>query len=185
MATLNKYIYDLKGILRNHHIVDEDYLSDRLLEFWIITQRSLWLRRRDRAFIHTDQANMQTLITEIDATDRSFISDKVPAEYKILRSSEKLPKLINFESWDGIISVGPIDMASQRFNHVAYEEAMRSGFGRFNSNQIHSFLRNGYLYLSARKNTNYWQLITQAAVTGIFEDPRELEEFNHINRTAC
>lgn len=185
MATLNKYIFDLKEILRNHHIVDEDYLTNRLLEFWIISQRSLWLKRRDRAFIHTDQANMQSLITEMFSVDRSFIPDLVPATYKILRSENKLPKLINFESWDGIISAGSIDMASQRFNHVTYEEAMRSGFGRFNRNQIHSFLSDGYLYTTARNNTNYWQLISQASITGIFEDPREVANFKHIDGTAC
>ena len=185
MATLNQYIYDLKELLRNHHIVDEDYLTNRMLEFWIITQRSMWIKRRVRLFIHADHSLMQTLVAEVDSVDRSFISDKVSAVYKILRTSQQIPKTINFESWDGIISCGPIDMGSNRFNHCEYEEAVRSGNGRFNKKQIYSFSHNSYVYLISKARDNYWQLITQVAVTGIFEDPREVGEFNHVDGDPC
>lgn len=183
--TLNQYIYDIWGLLRNHNITDEDYLTDRMIEFWIIGQRATWIKKRDRAFIHTDHSLMQTVVTPVISIDRSFVPDLVSAEYKILRSEERLPKAINFESWDGILHAGPIDMAGVRFNHVEYEEAMRSGYGRFNKTQIFSFTHDRYLYLKSRAVHSYWHLITQAAVTGIWEDPREVGDFTHIDGEAC
>jgi hypothetical protein len=185
MATLNHYVYDLKELLRNHHIVDEDYLTNDMLEFWIITQRSMWVKRRDRAFIHTDHSLMQTIIAEVDSIDRSFIPESIPVIYKTLRTTQQIPKLINFESWDGVISAGPVDMWANRFNHCEYEEAVRSGYGRFNKSQIFSFTLNDYLYIVSKSRNNFYQLITRIAVTGIFEDPRAVGEFKHIDGTSC
>jgi len=185
MASLRKYQYDLRGLLRNHHATDEDYLTDRMLEFWIISQRAMWIKRRDRAFITSDHSLMQTITCEIDSVDRSFLPDTLPVNYKILRTTTVIPKSINFESWDGIISCGPVDMIANRFNHCEYEEAVRSGYGRFNKTQIYSFLMNSYIYLASKAKHNYWQLITRIAVTGIWEDPRAVANYAHEDGTPC
>ena len=71
-------------------------------------------------------------------------------------------------------------MVADRFNHCDYMEAVNSGHGRFNKNQIYSFVHNKYLYIVSKGISSYWQLISQAAVTGIFEDPREVGEFTHV-----
>ena len=185
MATLAKFIYDIKGLLRNHTQVDDDLLTDRQVEFWIITQRASWIRKRDRLFIQQDHSLMQTLTTPIIAIDRSFSPIEIPVHYRILRSQVQLPKLINFESWDGVISSGPVDMVSDRFNHCEYLEAVNSGHGRFNRSQIYSFIHNKYLYLVSKSVSNYWQMISQSAVTGIFEDPREVGNFVHVSGETC
>ena len=117
MATLNQFIYDIRGIIRNHVSVDDDYLTDRQIEFWIITQRANWIRRRDRLFIQQDHSLMQTLTSPIISIDRSFAPTEIPVSYRILSSQLQLPKLINFESWDGVIHSGPADMVADRFNH--------------------------------------------------------------------
>jgi hypothetical protein len=182
---LNKYIYDIRGALRNYHNVDDDPLTDRQIEFWIISQRATWAERRDRTFMTSDHSLMQTIIDEIIAVDRSFVANNVPAGYKILRTEERLPKPINFKSWDGIISCGPIDMAARRFNHCSYDEAVASGYGRFNKNQIYSFYHNGHIYLISRSESNYWKLITKIAITGIWQDPREVGNFSHLNGEPC
>ena len=137
-----QYIYDCRGMLRNYHIIDEDTLTDRQIEFWIMTQRSTWINRRDTAYIKTDHAFSQSLVSDVISVDRSVIPAAVPVGYKILRTKAVLPRLINFKSWDGVISAGPIDLASERFNHVEYREAMLSGNGRFNKDQIYSFYLN-------------------------------------------
>jgi hypothetical protein len=185
MASLNEYTFDVKSLLRNYHIIDEDTLSERQVEFWIIQQRSLWARRRDRAYISSDLSLQQVLIEDIISIDRSFLPTNVPATYRILRSNRVLPKLMNFESWDGIITTGPADMVSKRWNHCMYNEAVNSGYGRFNKSQIFSFMMNGYLYIISRSNSNYWKYISQTAVVGIFEDPRELGNFKHVIGEAC
>lgn len=182
---LNKYIYDIKGLLRNHNIVDDDLLSDRQVEFWIVSQRATWIKRRDKAFIAKDHSLMQTVTFPVISIDRSFNNVDIPVNYRILRSEEQLPKTINFESWDGYISVGPVDMAARRFNHKEYEEAINSGWGRFNRSQIFTFSHDSYIYFISQSHDDYWKLLSQAAAIGIFEDPREVSEFTHIDGQPC
>lgn len=185
MSSLNHYIYDLKGLLRNHNLVDEDLLTDRQVEFWIKTQRELWIKRRDKALIGNDNSITQTLITPVISIDRSYKPDLVPAEYRILRSEDQLPKAISFDSWDGIVSTGSIDMVGKRFNHCSMEEAINSGWGRFNRSQIFTFTYDSYLFLISQSYDNYWKLISQASVKGIWSDPREVGNFIHIDGDPC
>jgi len=183
--TLYEYIYDVKSLIRNLNIVDEDLLTDDLIEFWIVAQRAQWIKKRDTAFISIDHSLSQTVVSEVESVDRSFIPDLVVSGYKILRTKEKLPKLINFTSWDGIMNAGPVDMAAPRFNHKEYREAVSSGYGQFNKTQIYSFLLNDYLYIISRAVKNYWFLITQVAVNGIYENPRDVGDFIHVTGDAC
>jgi len=182
---LYKYIYDTKSLIRNLNIVDDDLLTDDLVEFWIITQRAMWIRRRDSAYIANDHSLVQSVVSEVESVDRSFIPGLVESQYKILRTKEKLPKLINFSSWDGVISAGPVDMGAPRFNHKEYREAVSSGNGQFNKRQIFSFIMNDYLYIISKAINNYWYLITQVAVLGIYEDPRAVGNFVHVTGDAC
>jgi hypothetical protein len=183
--TLNQYIYDIKGLLRNHNLVDEDLLTDRMVEFWIVAQRYMWTKRRDRAFIDSDHSLTQTIITDVISIDRSFNPSIISARYKTLRSKTMIPKPINFESWDGIINTGPVDIVSKRFNHTSYQEAVSSGNGRFNRNEIYTYYLSGYLYFISQTHDEYWKLLSKAAITGIWEDPREVGNFNHVDGTPC
>ena len=62
---------------------------------------------------------------------------------------------------------------------------MLSGNGRFNKDQIYSFYLNDYLYIISKSLKGYWYLISQVAVIGIFENPRDLGNFIHINGDPC
>lgn len=185
MVTGNKLIYDIRGMLRNYHIVDEDTLTDRQVEFWIIAQRATWINKRDTAYIKADHAFAQTLTSDVISIDRSFMPTRVPAGYRILRTKTVLPTLINFKSWDGVINTGPIDMVSERFNHSEYRESIASGNGRFNKNEIYSFINDDYLYIISKSLKGYWSLLSQVAVMGIFNDPRDVGNFKHVSGEAC
>jgi len=180
-----KYIYDIRGLLRNYNITDEDLLTDRQIEFWIVTQRAMWTKRRDSSYIGIDHSLSQSLTEEVISVDRSMVPTAVPAGYRILRTNRRLPRLINFTSWDGVISTGPIDLASDRFNHVEYREAIASGNGRFNKTQIFSFIFDDYLFIISKGVKNFWYLISQVGVVGIFENPRDLANFKHVTGEPC
>jgi hypothetical protein len=179
------YIYDVRGMLRNYHIIEEDTLTDRQVEFWIMTQRSNWINKRDTAYIKVDHSFSQSLISDVISIDRSIIPTAVPAGYRILRTKTVLPHLINFKSWDGVISAGPIDIVSERFNHGEYREAVMGGNGRFNKDQIFSFILDDYLYIISKSLKNYWYLISKVAVIGIFDNPRDLGNFRHVTGEPC
>jgi hypothetical protein len=186
MATSGfKLIYDVRQLLRNYNITDEDLLTDRQIEFWIMSQRAMWIKRRDSAFIKIDHSLSQVLTEDVISVDRSMVPTDVPAQYRILRTQRKLPRLINFTTWDGVVSAGPVDLASDRFNHKEYREAIASGNGRFNKTQIFSFIFNDYLYIISKGVKNYWYLLSQVGVVGIFEDPREVGNFKHVTGETC
>jgi len=178
-------IYDTRGLIRNFNIVDDDLLTDRQIEFWINAQRSLWINRRDSAYTGIDHSFRQILVEDVISIDRSMIPTDVPAQYRILRTSRKLPQLINFKTWDGIVSAGPVDLKMPRFNHKEYREAVSSGNGRFNKEQVFSFMFDDYLYIVCQSVKNYWYLISQVGVIGIFENPREVGNFKHVTGEAC
>jgi hypothetical protein len=180
-----QYLYDIRGLLRNYHIIDEDFLTERQIEFWMVSQRATWIKKRDSAYMKIDHTLAQVLTEDIISVDRSFNVNDVPAGYRILRTKRRLPGLINFLTWDGIVDAGPVDMAANRFNNMEYREAIASGNGRFNKNQIFSFHNDGYLYIISKGIKNYWYLISQVAVTGIFEDPRALGDFKRITGEPC
>ena len=183
--TGNQYIYSIRMELRNNHITDEDLLTDRLVEFWIMSQRATWIKRRDSAYINIDHSLSQQLTEDVISIDRSMLPDRVEAGYRILRTNRKLPRLINFTSWDGIITTGSIDLAGQRFNHCEYKEAVSSGHGRFNKNQIYSFIFDDYLFIISQSTSNSWYLISQVGVVGIFENPRALGNYIHVTGDPC
>jgi len=185
MATGYKLLYDLRGLIRNFNIVDDDLLSDRQLEFWINAQRALWIARRDSTYIKNDHSFRQILTEDVISVDRSMMPTAVPAQYRILRTNRKLPQLINFKSWDGIVSAGPVDLKMPRFNHCELNEAIVSGNGRFNKEQIFSFMFDDYLYIICKSVKNYWYLISKVGVVGIFEDPREVGNFKHVTGETC
>jgi hypothetical protein len=180
-----QYIYDVRSQLRNNHITDEDLLTERQIEFWIVAQRSTWIERRDSAYINIDHSLAQVLTESVISIDRSMLPDRVEAGYRILRTNRKLPRMINFTSWDGVINAGPIDMASPRFNHCEYNEAINSGNGRFNKDQIYSFILDDYLFIVSKSISNSWYLISQVGVMGIFENPRDLGNFIHVTGDPC
>ena len=180
-----QYLWDIRLQLRNNHVTDEDLLTDRLIEFWIVSQRATWIKRRDSAYIKIDHSLAQVLTEDIISVDRSMLPDRVPVGYRILRTNRRLPKLINFASWDGIITAGSVDLAGERFNHCEYNEAISSGNGRFNKSQIYSFIFDDYLFIVSRSLSSAWYLISQVGVTGIFENPRDLGNFIHVTGDAC
>jgi len=180
-----QYLYDTRSLLRNNNITDEDFLTNRQIEFWIMSQRALWIKHRDSTYIGIDHSLSQVLTEDIISVDRSMCPTDVPAQYRILRTNRKLPRLINFTSWDGVISAGPVDLASNRFNHREFHEAIASGNGRFNKTQIFSFIFDDYLFIISRSFKSQWFLISQVGVVGIFENPRDLGNFKHVTGETC
>ena len=166
-------------------ITDEDFLTDRQIEFWIKTQRELWIKRRDDAYTANDESLSQQIISDVKSVDRSVNGKKVVAQYRVLRTSDPIPKPIAFKSWDGIISTGPIDLYSNRFNHVAYGESLYANYGRFNKAMLFTYYLGGYVYIVSRSNDNYFSLLTKIAIRGIFNDPREVGKFNNVDGSPC
>jgi len=184
MITLNKLIFDLWELVRPN-LSDDDNFDKRQLAFWIQTQRALLVRNELNKNRTIDDNLIQDLgCLELELADKADCCD-ISDGCKILRTKDTIPNTIELHNKTAITRVAPIDKHTIPFSHVSYERAIWSGNGRFNSNQIFTFLLNDKIYVVA-KNNSLLKYATHINVRGVFEDPQEVGKFNQCaNNTVC
>jgi hypothetical protein len=184
--TSNEMIYEIRERVRQFNLYDDDKLDDRMIKNWIHNQRALWLRNDLNKSHSVDEQLIQTLCMELEFADRSSCPEHLTG-YTVLQTKLDIPKTIELNKSDGIISVGPIDKMSRPFSYVPIERARFSGNGRWNSNMIFTF-RYGLKLLVISKNMSgdsFLVYMRYLGVRGIFENPEDVSNFTHIDGTAC
>lgn len=183
MVTLNELVYDLWDIVRPT-LSDDDTFDKRQIEFWVKNQRALWLRNELNKNRTIDDNIIQDLgCVELELADAADCCD-VSDGCKVLRTKLTIPNTIELHNKTGLTRVALINKLSIPFNFVPYEQAIFSGNGRFNKNQIFAFLLNDRIYLIA-KNPTLVKYLEYINVRGIFEDPTEAAAFSHCSGEAC
>ena len=186
--TLNQYIYDLRGIIRNNRLADDDRLSNRLLKEWVRTHRAVWIRRESsHGGWQVPRQIIQSLgCVLLEVSDRSKCPDLLTTGGSVLRTVLEIPKTIEFKNRDGIIECGPVDKIALPFSYVPIERARFFGNGRFNKSAICAFPYDSRIYLWANlTNTSFYKYIRYIGVHAVCEDPTEAAQFNHISGLAC
>lgn len=187
MATLNKYVYEVRLRIRQLNLYDDDKLDERLIKDWIKNQRSLSLRNEMNKPRSVDEQIIQTLgCVAVEHADRSSCPTGLTG-YSVLQTTEDIPKTIELNNGDGIIEVGPIDRIAKPFSYVNLSRARFGGNGRFNANIIFAF-RYGLKILLASKNmdnNSFLKYMRFIRVRGVFVDPEEVANFTHVDGTAC
>ena len=149
--TLNQYIYDLRGIISQHRLVDDTRLDDRLLKEWVHTQRAVWIRRESsKGGWQADRQIGQDIHVELEVSDRSKVIGFTTGG-SILRSTLRIPKTVELKNRPAIMEVGPIDNIAMPFSFVSVNRARTFASGRFNTDAICTFLFNMYLYVWAHE----------------------------------
>ncbi len=186
--TLLEYVYDLRGIIRNNRLVDDDRLDDRLLREWVHTNRSAWIRKESsKGGWQIPTQIVQSLgAVLLEVSDRSKSIALLTTGGSILRTTLEIPKTVELKNRDGITEVGPIDPIALAFSYVTIKRARFFGNGRFNKSAICAFPYDSRIYLWANlTNVSFYKYIRYIGVHGIFEDPTEAEQFNHVNGQPC
>ena len=186
--TLNQHVYDLREIIRNNRLADDDRLSNRLLKEWVHTNRADWIRRESsKSGWKLPRQIVQSLgCVLLEVSDRSKCPVLLTTSGSILRTSRDLPKSIELKNRDGVIEVGPVDKIALPFSYVPVERARFFGHGKFNGSAICAFRYDNRIYLWAQlTNESFYKYIRYIGVDGIWEDPTEVANFSHIDGTAC
>ena len=186
--TLNQSVYDLRGIIRNNRLADDDRLDDRLLKEWIHTNRAVWIRQESgKSAWQVPRQIIQSLgCVLLEVSDRSKCPVLLTTSGSILRTNRDLPKSIELKNRDGVIEVGPVDKIALPFSYVPVERARFFGHGKFNGTAICAFRYDNRIYLWAQlTNESFYKYIRYIGVDGIWEDPTEVANFSHIDGTAC
>jgi hypothetical protein len=176
---ISKLIYDVRTAIRD--TVDDQRFSDRFIIYLYNLKRSKYLRN--------DANNLQKLIDNSILQKFCMELEEVTVnecglDYEcgtIMRTTETIPIPIELHLRSAITEVKPSVKITKPFNFVNKERAVWSQFSPF-AESIYAFLDvDNYIYLVSKSETV--KMIDCITVTGIFEDPLELQ--NYKNCCGC
>jgi hypothetical protein len=172
---ISKMIYDVRTAIRD--TVDDSRFSDRYIIYLYNLKRSKYLRN--------DANNLQRLvdtsILQKFCMEMEEVSvDECSLEYDcgtIMRTKGIIPIPLELHLKSAITEVKPSVKITKPFNFVNKERAVWSQYSPF-GDSIYSFLDvDNYIYLISKSETV--KLIDCITVTGIFEDPLELQNYKN------
>ena len=176
---VNKILYDIRTAIRD--TVDDTRFSNKYILHLYNLKRSKYLRN--------DANNLQKLIDTSILQKFCLEMEEVSVnecglDYDcdtIMRSKTTIPTPLELHLKSAITEVKPTVKISKPFNFVNKERAVWSQYSPF-AESIYAFLdTDKYIYLISKSETV--KLIDCITVTGIFEDPLELQ--NYTNCCGC
>jgi len=181
--TFNQLAYRLIALYRAEY-KDTDSLPIELVKEWIHSVRALLLKQRlTKPFSHYSQSIIQTLgPVELESVDSSIFFD-IPSDKYMLRTVRKIPLPINTPGNLGAFTrIGPADRLSVKFKQVSYDTALYTGYGKFNSRDIHTFMLDEKLYIISRDLLAFKDL-EQIDIHGVFQNPESAALFKNPDWT--
>ncbi len=166
--TIKEIVYNIQNLLNRGQQSDDNNMSDSQIEFIVNYHRTRILEEEFRRGRRVDSDFFQTIncikLIRVDLAECCQVELGCP----ILRTEEALPmfvKLNEVTKLDGT----PLSMSnSLRFHWDKYS--------KFTAKSLKWFERNNYVYVT--NNT----LLKWIRVTGIFDDPRKVEDMNSCDK---
>lgn len=176
---LKELIYDLWSVVRGANISDDDSLSEELLTEWILQTRGELLRQQ----FNKGQSNNPDLeqvlecvpVIQVDASECGCYTVGCP----ILRTESKIPHAIEVYHGNLITRVSSPTLLGTPFSIIPFERAPYAGSSKFGKSYPKAFLHNQYWYIISEV------LLDTISIKGIFEDPRELNNFMNCSGEQC
>lgn len=179
--SLNEEVYIIAEKLRGE-LGDDMEIDLRELKHLYHNTRATLLRQlfQRRQSTYIDDIYTQTLNDiELEVIDSSLVAT-LPSGNKMIRTNVTIPQTIDRPGKVGTFKrIGPADRLAERYDVVSYERALRTGNGRFNSDQIVSFLLDNRIYLYSKSGLHLG--LQYIDVVGVFQNPSEVAKFNDSN----
>lgn len=178
MASINQVIFDIREALKDYS--DDSELSNEYILYLLNIKRAKYLKQRiDQLGRSYNNRVLQTLCLETEEVSINECGLDFDCE-TIIRTKKPLPQLLQLSTKDALQRVSPSDKLSIKFNLINRERATGYMNSPFN-NKIKAFLHDdNHIYLIGNPMPLLLECIS---VTGVFEDPTELE--NYSNCCGC
>jgi hypothetical protein len=177
MATQRELIYSVKNILRGGQITDDDSITDRQVAFLIDAARATLLRQQYNKGQNLSDNNIQTVpCMGVEQVDTSLMPG-FPSNCTVYKTSNPLPKPIESKGKDLITGISAPIIGGLTYEYIPYARLPYATFTRFKRPMVTIF--NKYLYLIDAPYT------LNIAVSGVFENPNELSEYNDCEGQPC
>lgn len=177
---LDKLTYDVREGIRQY--TDDSEVSDRYIQYLYGIKRSKYLRQDLNNYERTsDNSIKQTFCLALEEVSVNECGIDIECD-TMLRTTLPVPKPIELHTKVAISSVKPTNRMAVPFNFITKRRAAFISASRFQQ-AIFAFLdEDGYIYVTAPSG-NEFKLLNCLTVTGIFEDPLEL--INYQNCCGC
>lgn len=171
---LNKLIYDIREGLND--LVDDSTISNRYIEYLINIKRSKYLRQslsRGNTFI--DLSVQQTYCDKIVEVSDDMCNLNLDCG-KLLRTSKKVPTLLDLNNKSSITNIRSSSRISLPFNFVTKDRISYLN-DSIPFKGVYLFLDTD-MYIYAYSLEDSFKLIDSIYITGVFNDPIELEDYS-------
>lgn len=171
---LNRIIYDVREALTQY--TDDSEISDRYIIYLYGIKRAKYLRQELNNYQRTTDISVtQTLCLPLEQVSANQCGLDIQCD-TILRTTKPIPQPLELHIKSAITSVKPSKKLIVPFAFVSKEKATYFQDSPFNG--IFAYLDNDkYIYLVSKLNT--LNLIDCISVTGVFEDPLDLLNYNN------
>lgn len=175
MATTNSLrhiIYNIRTLIKDRHSDDLKF-TDRNIAYWIKYLRVKLIRQDYEKGRDPSDNITQSISVDVESVDTGSSISQTTGEFQI-KSKTKLPKFISTYHRDLMLTVG--SAIDESFNIIIQSKAkaIRNCKTKYGKKFPVAYLDNGYLYIIG---CNFY--IENVVVSGVFEDPEEVEKFNN------
>lgn len=172
MNSLRHIIYNIRALIKDRHS-DDIKFSDLNIAYWIKYIRARLIRQQVNNNQTVGDSLIQSVVVPMINEDSGSIIGIVTKD-KVLKSSIKLPKFVSTHKEDLILGIhSPID-DSFVVTIQPKSKAIRNKYNKYGKKYPVAYLDEGYIYID---NCNFY--IEQITVSGVFQDPFEVEKINN------
>ena len=176
--TLNEMIYDIKNPGFGGFQSDDVQLSDRQVAYWINDARDALIGQ----LLSSGKAIPDSIVQHLECVELECVDASECCEittcHSILKSTQKLPRTIQRNDRNTILSVETLDKVKS-FSETTYSRAKVNKYNKYTGDKPRWFIKNDYLYVINEKILEY------VSVSGIFEDPTEAILFTKCDGSPC
>jgi len=183
--TIQQGVNELRLVIRQQNLYDDDQLDDRLLKAWVNNQRALWLRNEMNKPRSIDEQIIQTLgAVPLEVADRTSHPSYLTA-YHILQTSVDIPQTIELNNGDGIVEVSTLDKIAYPISYVTFQRFRFSGNGKWNKNIVFATRYGQRILVMSKGDQSFAKYLRYIGIRGVFENPEAVANFTHLNGDAC
>ena len=176
--TLNELVYDIKNPANGGFQSDDVSVSDRQVAYWANDTRDMLVGQ----LFSSNKTIPDTVIQHLECVDMECLDPAECCEIsscaRVLRSTQKLPRTIQRNGNNSILSVSSADK-TVGFTETTYVRQRSNAFNRYTGTEPRWFIKNDYLYIINEK------VLDNISVSGVFEDPTEVGMFTDCDGVPC
>ncbi len=186
MNTLNEIAYSILEVVKPKASITEP-ITLQSIKYHIKNTRALLIRNEINKMRSVDPEIIQDLgCVSLINVDRAECCD-LDIGCNFLRTTLKIPSLIELHHKPLMTRVGPIDKINRPYQLIPYERIPFEFYNKFTRSLIKAFLMNNndYLYLAIDKDNMLSKSLTKINIQGVFEDPSDVQPFRTCGGTIC